>query len=78
MYVARAAWPSSNGKTYNWLTFSSVRNGTPQLYVTAIVTQPGMAPQTFPALYLWNQPPTESNHTPSWDNFKIPPVTIIP
>ena len=31
-----------------------------------------------PALYLWNQPPTESNHTPSWDNFKIPPVTIVP
>jgi len=72
------ATTASNGKTYNWLTFSSVRNGTPQLYITAIVTQPGMAPQTFPALYLWNQPPTESNHTPSWDNFKIPPVTIIP
>ncbi len=72
------ATTAANGKTYNWLTFSSVRNGTPQLYVTAIVTQPGTAPQTFPALYLWNQPPTESNHTPSWDNFKIPPVTIIP
>ncbi len=72
------ATTAANGKTYNWLTFSSVRNGTPQLYVTAIVTQPGMAPQTFPALYLWNQPPTESNHTPSWDNFKIPPVVIVP
>ncbi len=72
------ATTAANGKTYNWLTFSSVRNGTPQLYVTAIVTQPGMPPQTFPALYLWNQPPTESNHTPSWDNFKIPPVVIVP
>jgi hypothetical protein len=72
------ATTAANGKTYNWLTFSSVRNGTPQLYVTAIVTQPGMAPKTYPALYLWNQPPTESNHTPSWDNFKIPPVVIVP
>ena len=72
------ATTADNGKTYNWLTFSSTRNGTPQLYVTAIVTQPGMVPQTFPALYLWNQPANESNHTPSWDNFKIPPVTIVP
>ncbi len=55
-----------------------MRNGTPQLYVTAIVTQPGVTPKTYPALYLWNQPPTESNHTPSWDNFKIPPVVIVP
>jgi hypothetical protein len=67
-----------NGKTYNWLTFSSTRNGTPQLYITAIVTGGGAPLQTFPALYLWNQPATESNHTPSWDNFNIPPVVIIP
>jgi hypothetical protein len=73
---------AANGKTYNWLTFSSVRRATgqpvSQLFITAIVTQPGMAPQTYPALYLWNQPSTESNHTPSWDNFKIPPVVIVP
>jgi len=69
----------SNGKTYNWLTFSSTRAGKPQLYVTAVVTQGGVgAPQTFPALYLWNHPATESNHTPSWDNYRIPPVVIIP
>jgi dipeptidyl aminopeptidase/acylaminoacyl peptidase len=72
------ATTAANGKTYNWLTFSTVRRGNPQLFITAIVTQPGMAPQTFPALYLWNQPATDSNHTPSWDNFKIPPVTIVP
>ena len=72
------ATTAANGKTYNWLTFSSTRSGTPQLYITAIVTQPGAAPATYPALYLWNQPATESNHTPSWDNFKIPPVVIVP
>ena len=57
-----------------WLTFSSTRSGKAQLYVTAVVTQPGMVPQTFPALYLWNQPPTESNHTPSWEAYQIPIV----
>lgn len=46
--------------------------------ITAIVTQPGVAPKMYPAVYLWNQPPTETNHTPSWDNFKIPPVVIVP
>ncbi len=27
---------------------------------------------TYPALYLWNQPANENNHTPAWDNFDIP------
>jgi 23S rRNA G2069 N7-methylase RlmK/C1962 C5-methylase RlmI len=27
-----------------------------------------------PALYLWNQPAAQSNHTPSWDDYVIPPV----
>jgi hypothetical protein len=31
--------------------------------------------QTFPALYLWNQPSKEANHTPAWDVFDIPPVS---
>ena len=26
------------------------------------------------AIYLWNQPATEANHTPAWDTFKVPPV----
>jgi hypothetical protein len=69
---------ASNGKTYNWLVFSSTRSGKAQMYVTAVVTADGGAPQTFPALYLWNQPADEGNHTPSWDNYKIPPVVIIP
>jgi hypothetical protein len=66
------------GKTYNWLVFSSTRSGRAQLFVTAVVTQGGAAPQTFPALYLWNQPPNEGNHTPSWDSYNIPPVDIVP
>ena len=68
-----------NGSTYYWLIFSSWRQGQKdsagdpiaQLYMTAIV-QPEAGPmQTYPAVYLWNQPPTVSNFTPAWDVFKI-------
>lgn len=60
------------GKRYYWLTFSSTRGtgGNPQLYVTPVIDD-GTQLQTFPALYLWNQPATENNHTPAWDNFAI-------
>lgn len=62
-----------NGSTYYWLTFSSKRgNGVPQLYMTAMVVKGGQI-TTYPALYLWNQPSNEANHTPAWDVFKIPP-----
>jgi hypothetical protein len=27
--------------------------------------------RSYPALYLWNQPPTENNHTPAWEYFDI-------
>jgi hypothetical protein len=67
--IARA-----NGKSYYWLTFSSMRTGTAQLYVTALVVEAGGTAATFPALYLWNQPAAEGNHTPSWDDFQIPPI----
>jgi len=30
--------------------------------------------QSYGALYLWNQPETTGNHTPAWDEFKIPPA----
>ena len=62
-----------DGKTYYWLTFSSTRSDgvTPQLYVTALVDD-GQTLTTYPALYLWNQPPTEHNHTPAWDDLQIP------
>jgi WD40 repeat protein len=73
------SWPKwspkvedSNGKTYYWLTFSSKRTTSykPQLYVAAITVENGVV-TTYPALYLWNQPENESNHTPAWDDFEI-------
>jgi hypothetical protein len=59
-------------KQYYWLIFSSTRSpaGNPQLYITPVITQ-GSVISTFPALYLWNQPATENNHTPAWDDFAI-------
>jgi len=65
---------TANGRTYYWLVFSSKRSGRAQLYVTAIVTDETGGLFTFPALYLWNQPADQSNHTPSWDNYILPPV----
>jgi len=57
-----------NGKTYYWLTFSSTRVDPlrPQLYVTPIIVDASGQLSTYPALYLWNQPPDEGNHTPAW------------
>jgi len=65
------------GKAYHWLIFSSTRSElhNPQLYVTGVVTTPGASePKTYGAIYLWNQPADENNHTPAWDVFKLPPT----
>ena len=60
-------------RTFYWIAFSSKRAGNvPQLYMTAVVTK-GSEIQTYPALYMWAQPADESNHTPAWDVFQIPP-----
>jgi hypothetical protein len=66
----------ANGKTYYWLVFSSKRAGTgaAQLYITTLVHTAGGNTTMYGAIYLWNQPPTESNHTPAWDAFKVPPI----
>ena len=63
---------TASGKRYYWLTFSSTRGtgDNPQLYVTPVVDD-GTQLLTYPALYLWNQPAAENNHTPAWDNFQI-------
>ncbi len=55
-------------KRYYFLTFSSGRVdlARPQLYVTPVVVDAAGAVSTYPALYLWNQPPDEGNHTPAW------------
>jgi hypothetical protein len=69
---------SANGKTYYWLTFSSKRtsSGNAQLYVTAVVVDAAGQVTTYPALYLWNQPSSDGNHTPSWDDFAIPSINL--
>jgi hypothetical protein len=68
---------SAGGKSYYWLIFSSYRYDISpprgQLYMTAVVTTE-LGVETYPAVYLWNQDLTTSNHTPAWDEFKIPPI----
>lgn len=73
------SWPkwspvasASGGRTYYWLTFSSVRRagGLPQLYVAPVVVEANQV-TSYPALYLWNQPADEGNHTPAWDIFEL-------
>jgi len=61
-------------KTYYWVIFSSRRTEShaPQLYVSGIVAS-GASVATHAAIYLWNQPADEGNHTPSWDLLQIPP-----
>ena len=76
------SWPkwspevkSAGGKDFYFLVFSSTRNAAtngPQLYVAPFVVS-GSTVKTYAALYLWNQPETEHNHTPAWDVFQIPP-----
>jgi len=66
--------------TYYWIVFSSTRypsgpaEGSPQLFITAVVIDAMGNLTTHGSLYLWNQPPDEHNHTPAWDYFQIPPV----
>jgi len=64
-----------DGRTFYWIVFSSIRDpgGNPQLYVTPVVVDGAGKVTTYHSLYLWNQPATENNHTPAWDNFQIPP-----
>jgi hypothetical protein len=66
------------GNTYYFFVFSSDRDpgaaGGPQLYVAPIVVNDATgAVTTYSAIYPWNQPETEHNHTPAWDNFQLPP-----
>jgi len=64
-----------NGTKYYWLIFSSYRYDISptrgQLYMTAVVKPEAGPLATYPAVYLWNQDQTTSNHTPAWDSFKI-------
>jgi hypothetical protein len=78
------SWPkwspqalSNCGSTYYWLVFSSTRNpdagGGQQLYVAPIVVDGSGKITTYSAIYPWNQPVSEHNHTPAWDVFQLPP-----
>jgi hypothetical protein len=72
------SWPKwapevakAGARSYYWLTFSSTRaGGGPQLYVTGVILEAGTI-RTTPAIYIWNQPADQSNHTPAWDVFDI-------
>ncbi|HXU61096.1 MAG TPA: hypothetical protein VN962_05300 [Polyangia bacterium] len=73
------SWPkwspvasSASGRTYYWIIFSSTRSANPQLYISGVVKDEVGQITTTPALYLWNQPAGENNHTPAWDTFRIP------
>jgi hypothetical protein len=83
------SWPkwspqveTSGNRTYYWIIFSSWREGNhyatggpiAQLYMTAITTDELNTQTNYPAIHLWNQPATSSNHTPAWDVFRIPDV----
>ena len=65
------------GNTYYFFVFSSDRDpgaaGGPQLYVAPIVVSGSGTITTYSAIYPWNQPETEHNHTPAWDVFQLPP-----
>jgi len=73
------AWQNT---TYYWLIFSSWREGLhyptggpiAQLYMTVVTADEFGPVANYPAVYLWNQPATTSNHTPAWDMFQIPDV----
>jgi hypothetical protein len=78
------SWPkwapvvnSANARRYYWYIFSSTRGGNPQLYVAALVEDETGTVMETPALYLWNQPANENNHTPAWDKFKIPALGYV-
>ena len=66
---------TAGDRSYYFIVFSSTRkvasNG-PQLYVTPIVATADGQITTYSALYLWNQPEMENNHTPAWDTFELP------
>ena len=58
--------------------FSPPDTRSSQLYMSAIVRDEYTGEYTsYPAIYLWNQETRSSNLTPAWDNFKIPPVSVV-
>lgn len=77
---AKPAPETVDGKTYYWVVFSSTRfNATRrQLFMAPVVVDAKGTVLPYKALYLWNQPAAENNHTPAWDVFAIPPAPSGP
>ena len=78
----------SGATRYYWMIFSSNRADIPsqksstgrdikmsQLYLAPVVIDETQGINSYPAIYLWNQPITSVNTTPAWETFDIP---IIP
>lgn len=78
----------SEGKYY-WVVFSSNRADIPpvtskygakrqiqisQLYIAPVIIPENGVPQSYPAIYLWNQPADTVNTTPAWETFMLPPI----
>ena len=81
---APAVASTADGRTFYWVVFSSTRDpftpdafADPQLYLASVIVDSAGNTTTSGALYFWNQPETEHNHTPAWDYFMIPPPTYI-
>ncbi len=73
----------ARGKYY-WMIFSSNRANIPpgtsskgrtiqmsQLYLAPILVDENFQVNSFPAIYLWNQPTNSVNTTPAWETFEI-------
>lgn len=82
---AKPAPVTVDGKTYYWLVFSSTRldpsmatnpdgRQIRQLFMAPVVVDAAGTVVKHKAVYLWNQPENERNHTPAWDMFAIPPA----
>ena len=71
---APAVTTTTDGRSFYWIVFSSKRLGTtPQLFLTGLMVDGKGAVNSYGALYLWNQPANEGNHTPAWEYFNVPP-----
>jgi WD40-like Beta Propeller Repeat len=72
---APAVTTTPDGRSFYWVVFSSKRFGgaIPQLFLTGVMIDRGGALSSYGALYLWNQPSAEGNHTPAWEYFNVPP-----
>jgi hypothetical protein len=67
-----------NGLTYYWVVFSTTRfdSTNRQLMMAPVVVDATGTVKQYKGVYFWNQPAGESNHTPAWDVFQIPPATV--